>query len=289
VGDNGLTGVIPPGIENIPDLYFLNLSHNELWGPIPAQFANLQTLSIFDFSYNNLSGPVPLFDSYNVSVFEGNPLLCGALLSRACPNTGPTSAHHPKRRHDPNLLAWLVGALFSAAVIVLLAGMCCFLRKYRSHIFKYLHRESVKRPWKLTAFQRLDFSAAEVLTYHSHNIISKWLHSVIFTGKRVNSFWHDFSRILCWIQIRVILLSLVWFCFFFPGTELLGRRQRDWEGRCRNGVQGGHAKRRDSGCEEAGRRRKGRLTRPRILSRDSNSGKDSPPQYSSSLGVLLKP
>lgn len=159
VSHNSLTGSIPSQMEYIPDLYFLNLSHNQLSGPIPAQFSNLQTLSIFDFSFNNLSGPIPPFDSYNVSVFEGNPLLCGGLLPRACPNA--THAHHSKGENS-NLLAWLVGALFSAALIVLLAGTCCFFRKYRHRIYKCFQRESLIRPWKLTAFQRLDFSAIEV-------------------------------------------------------------------------------------------------------------------------------
>ena len=177
VSHNSLTGEIPLEIESIPDLYFLNLAHNQLSGPIPSQFANLQTLSVFDFSYNNLSGPIPLFDSYNVSVFEGNPLLCGALLSRTCPNTEPTLRHHSKQQNDPILRAWLVGALFAAASIVLLVGMCCFFCKYRLHIFKYFHRESIKRPWKLTAFQRLDFSADEVYTLH--DIVQQSLSCII--------------------------------------------------------------------------------------------------------------
>lgn len=146
-------------MEYIPDLYFLNMSHNELSGPIPSQFAALPTLSIFDFSFNNLSGPIPLFDSYNASVFQGNPLLCGGLLPQSCPDT--THAHHSNAGNS-NLLPWLVGALFSAALVVLLVGVCCFFRKYRCHIYKFFHRESIIRPWKLTAFQRLDFSATEV-------------------------------------------------------------------------------------------------------------------------------
>jgi hypothetical protein len=177
VSHNGLTGSIPLQLEDIPDLYFLNVSHNELSGPIPAQFANLQTLSIFDFSYNNLSGPIPVFDSYNASVFEGNPLLCGGLLPRACPNA--THGHRSKHG-DPNLLPWLVGALFSAAFIVLLAGMCCFFRKYRCQISKCFHRESLTRPWKLTAFQRLDFSATQVpkSTQMIFGKCTQWVHFI---------------------------------------------------------------------------------------------------------------
>lgn len=163
ISRNSLTGSIPTQLAYIEDLYLLNVSHNELSGPIPAQLQSVQTLNIIDFSYNNLSGAIPQFDSYNVSAFEGNPLLCGGLL-RACNNSPAPSPGPGSHRSggDPNLLAWLVGALFTAALIVLLVGVCCFFRKYRWHICKYLRRESTTRPWKLTAFQRLDFSASQV-------------------------------------------------------------------------------------------------------------------------------
>lgn len=161
---NGLTGEIPFQVEYIPDLFFLNLSHNQLSGRIPPQLQMLQTLTVFDFSYNNLSGPIPHFDSYNVSAFEGNPFLCGGLL-RSCPaneSAAPGPGSHRGKGKGTNLLAWLVGALFSAALVVLLLGMCCFFRKYRWHICKYFRRESTTRPWKLTAFSRLDLTASQV-------------------------------------------------------------------------------------------------------------------------------
>lgn len=186
VSHNSLTGVIPVQMQFIPDLYYLNLSHNELSGAIPSKLADLPTLSIFDFSYNNLSGPIPLFDSYNATAFEGNPGLCGALLPRACPDTGtgsPSLSHHRKGGVS-NLLAWLVGALFSAAMMVLLVGICCFIRKYRWHIYKYFHRESIStRAWKLTAFQRLDFSAPQVLDcLDEHNIIGRGGAGTVYRG-----------------------------------------------------------------------------------------------------------
>ncbi|XP_024392526.1 uncharacterized protein [Physcomitrium patens] len=186
---NGLTGEIPPQIEYIPDLYLLNLSHNQLSGHIPPQLQMLQTLNVFDFSYNNLSGPIPHFDSYNVSAFEGNPFLCGGLLP-SCPSqgsaAGPAVDHHGKGK-GTNLLAWLVGALFSAALVVLLVGMCCFFRKYRWHICKYFRRESTTRPWKLTAFSRLDLTASQVLDcLDEENIIGRGGAGTVYKGVMPN-------------------------------------------------------------------------------------------------------
>ena len=189
---NSLSGEIPPQIEYIPDLYLLNLSHNQLSGRIPPQLQMLQTLNIIDFSYNNLSGPIPHFDSYNVSAFEGNPLLCGGLL-RSCPtgqDGASPAATGSSKGGNSNLLAWLVGALFSAALVVLLVGVCCFFRKYRWHICKYFQRESTTRPWKLTAFSRLDFSASQVRDIHTTLLRGNWTvkkgslhwkHNIIYT------------------------------------------------------------------------------------------------------------
>jgi hypothetical protein len=170
---NNLSGEIPLQIEYIPDLYLLNLSHNHLSGHIPPQLQLVQTLSIIDFSYNNLSGQIPHFDSTNISAFVGNPFLCGDVLpSCNLQSSAPApSLQHPKQ-HDTGLLSWLVGVLFSAAFIVLLVGMCCFFRKYHWYICRYFQRKPTVRPWKLTAFQRLDFSATEVLKQSMKNCSS---------------------------------------------------------------------------------------------------------------------
>ncbi|KAG0590452.1 hypothetical protein KC19_1G100800 [Ceratodon purpureus] len=187
---NGLTGEIPFQVEYIPDLFFLNLSRNQLSGRIPPQLQMLQTLTVFDFSYNNLSGPIPHFDTYNVSAFEGNPLLCGGLL-QPCPanesGAAPDPGSHHRKGKGTNLLAWLVGALFSAALVVLLVGMCCFFRKYRWHICNYFRRESTTRPWKLTAFSRLDLTASQVLDcLDEENIIGRGGAGTVYKGVMSN-------------------------------------------------------------------------------------------------------
>ncbi|CAM6033133.1 unnamed protein product [Sphagnum compactum] len=181
---NNLSGEIPLQIEYIPDLYLLNLSHNHLSGQIPPQLQLVQTLSIIDFSYNNLSGQIPHFDSTNISAFVGNPFLCGDVLpSCNLQSSAPApSLQHPKQ-HDTGLLSWLVGVLFSAAFIVLLVGMCCFFRKYHWYICRYFQRKPTVRPWKLTAFQRLDFSATEVLDCLTEdNIIGRGGAGTVYKG-----------------------------------------------------------------------------------------------------------
>ncbi|KAK0570972.1 hypothetical protein LWI29_009315 [Acer saccharum] len=116
---NKLTGGIPPQIGNLAMIHTLNLSHNNLTGLIPSTFSNLKQIESLDLSYNNLSGIIPRqlvelsflavfsvaynnlsgrtlglvaqFSTFNVSSYEGNPLLCGLPLPKSCdPIESPT-------------------------------------------------------------------------------------------------------------------------------------------------------------------------------------------------------
>ena len=59
LGQNNLTGSIPPGLENLSELTVLNLWGNELTGEIPFQLGNLTRLTTLSLSENNLTGSIP--------------------------------------------------------------------------------------------------------------------------------------------------------------------------------------------------------------------------------------
>nr|XP_048334800.1 receptor-like protein 20 [Ziziphus jujuba var. spinosa] len=90
LSNNILTGQIPSSLENLKDLESLDISQNSLSGAIPQQLSQLSFLSIINVSHNNLTGPIPHgkpFDAFDNTSFEGNPGLCGALLSKKCENS----------------------------------------------------------------------------------------------------------------------------------------------------------------------------------------------------------
>ncbi|KAL0740886.1 hypothetical protein Bca4012_082399 [Brassica carinata] len=75
---SGLTGSIPPIIQNLTQIQELDLSNNSLTGNVPAFLANIKSLSLINLSWNNLSGSVPqtLLDRRNEGLvlnLEGNP------------------------------------------------------------------------------------------------------------------------------------------------------------------------------------------------------------------------
>lgn len=86
---NNITGAIPPSISDMGNLEVLDLSFNDLYGSIPSSFNKLTFLSKFSVAYNHLQGAIPVggqFFSFPSSSFDGNPGLCGKIISPCAVN-----------------------------------------------------------------------------------------------------------------------------------------------------------------------------------------------------------
>ncbi|KAK6131536.1 hypothetical protein DH2020_034706 [Rehmannia glutinosa] len=86
---NSITGTIPSSISNMINLETLDLSYNDLHGLIPSSFNQLTFLSKFSVANNHLEGAIPTggqFLSFSSSSFEGNPGICGKLISPCAVN-----------------------------------------------------------------------------------------------------------------------------------------------------------------------------------------------------------
>uniref|UniRef100_A0ACD5U8L7 Uncharacterized protein n=1 Tax=Avena sativa TaxID=4498 RepID=A0ACD5U8L7_AVESA len=178
VSRNNLSGDIPPAISGMGILNYLNLSRNQLSGEIPATIAAMQSLTAVDFSYNNLSGLVPVtgqFSYFNATSFIGNPGLCGPYLAPCRPGGAETG-------HGTHTHGGLSSSLKLIIVLVLLALSIAFaamaILKARS-----LKKASEARAWRLTSFQRLEFSCDDVIdSLKEENIIGKGGAGTVYKG-----------------------------------------------------------------------------------------------------------
>ncbi|XP_052205074.1 leucine-rich repeat receptor-like serine/threonine-protein kinase BAM1 [Diospyros lotus] len=179
---NQLSGEIPTEITGMRILNYLNLSRNHLVGTIPGSLATMQSLTSVDFSYNNLSGLVPgsgQFSYFNYTSFLGNPDLCGPYLG-PCKDGIANSTHqkHAKGSLSSSLKLLLVVGLLVCSIAFAIAAII----KARS-----LKKASEARAWKLTAFQRLDFSCDDVLDCLKEcNIIGKGGAGIVYKGVMPN-------------------------------------------------------------------------------------------------------
>ncbi|XP_077233996.1 leucine-rich receptor-like protein kinase family protein [Tasmannia lanceolata] len=182
LSQNELSGNIPDEITTMRILNYLNLSRNHLIGSIPSSISTMQSLTSVDFSYNNLSGLVPgtgQFSYFNSTSFVGNPELCGPYLN-PCKFGVSNSTHQ----------AHVKGPLSSSLKLILVIGLLvCSIAFAIAAIIKArsLKKANESRAWKLTAFQRLDFTCDDVLdSLKEDNIIGKGGAGIVYKGAMPN-------------------------------------------------------------------------------------------------------
>ncbi|CAN6459427.1 unnamed protein product [Victoria cruziana] len=182
LSQNELSGRIPIEITEMRILNYLNLSRNHLSGSIPASIASMQSLTAVDFSYNNFSGLVPgtgQFSYFNSSSFVGNPGLCGPYLGPCKSGGSPASPSHVR------------GPLSSSLKLLLVIGLLiCSMAFATAAIIKArsIRKSAASRSWKLTAFQRLDFTCDDILgCLKEENIIGKGGAGIVYKGVMPNS------------------------------------------------------------------------------------------------------
>lgn len=153
---NQLTGGIPAAMGRLPDLISLDLSENQLSGQIPPEIGLLK-LSSLNLSSNRLSGRIPsqieitAFDSS----FLNNSGLCSNIQSlglRSCLAGNKKSSR---------LSSGFIAAVSSTAAVAFLAAFLYTIYVCRS----YRKQKHMSDPtWKLTSFQRLNFTEANILS-----------------------------------------------------------------------------------------------------------------------------
>ncbi|KAL3538504.1 hypothetical protein ACH5RR_001870 [Cinchona calisaya] len=178
LSQNNLSGSIPAQISGIRILNYLNLSRNHLTQTIPKSIGSMKSLTTADFSFNDLSGKLPetgQFAFFNAASFAGNPQLCGSLLNNPC-NVTLQRSPPARKAHGEFKLIFALGLLICSLVFATAAII-------KAKSFK----KNVSNSWKMTAFQSLDFTVAEVLEcVKDGNVIGRGGAGIVYYGKMPN-------------------------------------------------------------------------------------------------------
>ncbi|GAB4841750.1 Receptor protein kinase CLAVATA1 [Ancistrocladus abbreviatus] len=173
---NNLDGEIPRTIGNLKVLSSLNLSRNRLTGEIPIEIVSINgSLSVLDLSYNDLYGKIPIAGDFSNSSFIGNPNLCYP-QRRQCPVCQNPSQSSKLHRIKTSFSS-------SRAIIIAIALITLILLSIVTVLTHRRKKLEDARSWKLTAFQRLDFNAEDVLEcLKEENVIGKGGAGIVYRG-----------------------------------------------------------------------------------------------------------
>ncbi|MBA0799370.1 hypothetical protein Gohar_009891 [Gossypium harknessii] len=177
MSQNNLSGSIPPQISNMHILSYLNVSRNLLNQAIPRSIGWMKSLTVIDFSFNDFSGKLPesgQFAVFNASSFAGNPKLCGSLLNNPCNFTAITRT--PRKAPGDFKLFFALGLLICSIIFATAAII-------KAKSFK----KNGSSSWKMTAFQKLDFTVSDILEcVKDGNVIGRGGAGIVYHGKMVN-------------------------------------------------------------------------------------------------------
>ncbi|XP_031101966.1 leucine-rich repeat receptor-like protein kinase PXL1 [Ipomoea triloba] len=167
--NNQFTGEIPKAIATMPTLAILDLSNNSLVGKIPDNFGSSPALEMFNLSYNKLEGPLPsngILMTINPNDLIGNAGLCGGILPPCSPLRLSTPSQTRKNHVQHIVLGSVVGiSVILALGAMVLAGKWLYHKRDMYEIFfnDWFKKNSSEWPWRLIAFQRLDFTSTDIL------------------------------------------------------------------------------------------------------------------------------
>nr|XP_027066129.1 receptor-like protein kinase HSL1 [Coffea arabica] len=154
--NNELSGQIPAAIGLLPVLNALDLSENDFSGQIPAQIGLLR-LNSLNLSSNRLSGRIP--GEFENAAFDRSFLGNAGLCSRN-PSLG-LNACASHTRESNKLSAKFVAAVSSIAAFGFLVALVYTFFLIRGYKKK---KQGLDSTWKLTSFQKLNFTAPSLLS-----------------------------------------------------------------------------------------------------------------------------
>ncbi|XP_057427610.1 MDIS1-interacting receptor like kinase 1-like [Lotus japonicus] len=187
--NNQLSGDIPKALASMTTLSILELANNSLTGQIPENFGMSPALETFNVSHNKLEGHVPengALKTINPNDLVGNAGLCGGVLP-PCGKTPAYSFRHGSSNAKHIIVVWIIGiSSIFAIVVATLVARSVYLRWYTEGwcFGRRFSKGSKGWPWRLMAFQRLDFTSTDILScIKETNVIGMGATGVVYKAE----------------------------------------------------------------------------------------------------------
>ncbi|PRQ41666.1 putative protein kinase RLK-Pelle-LRR-XI-1 family [Rosa chinensis] len=165
---NQFSGEIPRAIATMPTLSILDLSNNSLIGRIPESFGSSPALEMLNLSFNRLEGPVPangILMTINPNDLVGNAGLCGGILPPCAHSLAATASRHQSMHIKHIITGFIIGiGVISTLGVALFIGRWVYRKWYLySSSDGWFKNSSQEWPWRLVAFQRINFTSSDIL------------------------------------------------------------------------------------------------------------------------------
>ncbi|KAI5326732.1 hypothetical protein L3X38_035806 [Prunus dulcis] len=187
--NNQFNGEIPRPIATMRTLSILDLSNNSLVGKIPESFGSSPALEMLNLSYNRLEGPVPAYGmlmTINPNDLIGNAGLCGGILP-PCPQSLAATAGPHRNMHIKHIITgFIIGiSVISCLGVAFFAGRWVYRKWYSYNSFNnWFKTTNQEWPWRLVAFQRINFTSADILAcIQESNIIGMGGSGVVYKAE----------------------------------------------------------------------------------------------------------
>ncbi|XP_062084346.1 leucine-rich repeat receptor-like protein kinase PXL1 [Humulus lupulus] len=188
--NNSFTGEIPKPIATMPTLAILDLSNNSLSGRIPENFGSSPALEMLNLSYNNLEGSVPtngILMTINPNDLIGNRGLCGAILP-PCTRSSTAKTGQAKTVHINHVvIGFIVGmSVICSLFLAFFTGRYVYRKwyLYNSFLGDLFYKGSEEWPWRLVAFQRVNFTSCDILSsIKESNVIGMGGTAVVYKAE----------------------------------------------------------------------------------------------------------
>ncbi|XP_022895452.1 pollen receptor-like kinase 3 [Olea europaea var. sylvestris] len=145
---NKFSGRIPDSLGELENLMVLFLEQNEFSGPIPSLAQ--KSLVKIDLSNNKLQGEIPpAMSRFGTKPFEGNPDLCGTVLSKECkadeesPNEAPAADKINETKESESGSGSGVKWVVLSAVVALLVVTIAFKSNRKEDDFQMLGKNNL--------------------------------------------------------------------------------------------------------------------------------------------------